>query len=110
MSQITTSVLDAALGRPAAGVTVALQWLTPDGWTAVGKGETDGTGRAGELGPATVEPGVYRLTFATGDYFAANGRDSFYPEVTIVFQVTGPDPLHVPLLLSPFGYSTHRDG
>lgn len=110
MSQITTSVLDVAAGRPAAGVTVALQWLTPDGWSAVGKGETDAVGRMRDLGPAVAEPGVYRLTFATGDYFSADGRDSFYPEVAILFQVNGPEPVHVPLLLSPFGFSTHRDG
>lgn len=108
MSQITTHVLDAALGRPAAGVTAALQWRTPDGWSAVGKGETDADGRIRELGPALVEPGVYRLTFATGDYFAADGRETFYPEVVLVFEVTGPDHYHVPLLLSPFAYSTYR--
>lgn len=108
MSQITTHVLDAALGAPAPGVMVALQQRTNEGWSAVGKGETDADGRIPALGPDLVEPGVYRLIFATGDYFEADGRDTFYPEVMIAFQITSQEHYHVPLLLSPFAYSTYR--
>ncbi len=108
MSQITTHVLDAALGRPATGVAVALQLRTPEGWAAVGKGETNADGRIPELGPDRVEPGVYRLLFATGDWFEASGRETFYPEIEVTFQVTGPDHYHVPILLSPYAFSTYR--
>ena len=108
MSQITTHVLDAALGKPAVGVTVALQARTPEGWAAVGKGETNEDGRIPELGPAQVEPGIYRLIFATGDWFESSGRETFYPEIVIAFQVDGPDHYHVPILLSPYAYSTYR--
>ncbi len=108
MSQITTHVLDAALGRPAAGVAVALQARTPEGWAAVGKGETNEDGRIAHLGPDGVEPGVYRLLFATGDWFEASGRETFYPEIEITFQVNGPEHYHVPILLSPYAYSTYR--
>jgi 5-hydroxyisourate hydrolase len=108
MSQITTHVLDAALGSPAAGVMVVLQMRSPEGWSAVGKGETDVDGRVPDLGPESVAQGIYRLIFATGDYFAASDRPTFYPEVVLAFEVTGPEAYHVPLLLSPFAYSTYR--
>jgi 5-hydroxyisourate hydrolase len=108
MSQITTHVLDAAFGIPARGVTVALQKRSREGWSAVGKGRTDDDGRIPELGPKNAEAGVYRLIFATGDYFAQSGRRTFYPEVEVLFEVSGPEHYHVPLLLSPFAYSTYR--
>ena len=75
-----------------------------------GQGQTDGDGRlrlAGDGGSAEFEPGVYRITFATGAYYAALGVATFYPEVTITFEITGRDEhYHVPLLLSPYAYST----
>jgi 5-hydroxyisourate hydrolase len=108
MSQVTTHVLDAAFGTPAVGVGVTLDRQTPDGWTEVGGGATDADGRIAELGPERVEGGVFRLTFATGDYFEATRRPSFYPEVLITFRVSGTEHYHVPLLLSPFAYSTYR--
>ena len=108
MSQVTTHVLDAAFGTPAVGVGVTLDRQTPDGWSEVGGGATDADGRIPELGPERAEGGVYRLTFATGDYFEATGRPSFYPEVQITFRVSGTEHFHVPLLLSPFAYSTYR--
>jgi 5-hydroxyisourate hydrolase len=108
MSQVTTHVLDAAFGTPAVGVGVTLDRQTPDGWTEVGGGATDADGRIGALGPDRVEGGVFRLTFATGDYFEATRRPSFYPEVQITFRVSGTEHYHVPLLLSPFAYSTYR--
>lgn len=108
MSQVTTHVLDAAFGTPAVGVGVTLDRQTHDGWSEVGGGATDADGRIAELGPDRLEGGVYRVTFATGDYFEATARPSFYPEVHIAFRVSGTEHYHVPLLLSPFAYSTYR--
>jgi 5-hydroxyisourate hydrolase len=124
---LSTHVLDATAGQPAAGVPVRLEWRGPDGWSPAGSGQTDADGRlrlAGgadgrESGPADhesaagsgpgFEPGVYRITFGTGAYFQARGIASFYPEVTVTFEMAGPaEHYHVPLLLSPFAYSTYR--
>ncbi len=111
---LSTHVLDATTGRPAAGVQVRLERSAAgdDGWVLAGQGQTDGDGRlrlAGHGGSAEFEPGVYRITFATGPYFAARGAASFYPEVTITFEITARDEhYHVPLLLSPYAYSTYR--
>lgn len=107
MSAITTHVLDTARGRPAAGVAIVLE---RDG-APLARGETDEDGRLRDLLPAgaPLDPGAYRLVFDTGAYFARDGADGFYPEVAIVFQVKdGSEHFHVPLLLSPFGYSTYR--
>lgn len=103
MSQVTTHVLDATRGRPAAGVAVTLHG--PDG--VVGEGVTDADGRVRELGPEALPPGDYRVEFATGAWFAERGVDAFYPRVTIDFRL-GEGHHHVPLLLSPFAYSTYR--
>ncbi|MGH8775729.1 MAG: hydroxyisourate hydrolase [Jiangellaceae bacterium] len=106
---LSTHVLDAANGRPAAGVPVVLSRRIPDGWQRLGTGVTDDDGRSSGLGPAALEPGVYRLEFDTGAYFAATGQTGFYPEVAVVFEVTDPaSHHHVPLLLSPFAFSTYR--
>ena len=106
MSHVTTHVLDAALGTPAPGIPVALSG--PDG-TIIAMGETDADGRVASLGPDTLPAGEYRLEFQTGGYFAAAARSTFYPRVTIDFVVVEPDEhYHVPLLLSPFAYSTYR--
>jgi 5-hydroxyisourate hydrolase len=113
MSSITTHVLDTSLGRPASGIPVTLESLHPtDGWRQVGSGTTDADGRLRTLLPAG-EPlvrGSYRLTFTTGIYFAAqHGGSGFYPEVSVSFLVHDvAQHYHVPLLLSPFGYSTYR--
>lgn len=108
MSQITTHVLDAALGLPAVGVGVTLDRQAEDGWLEVGAGATDASGRIGAVGPDRLEPGTYRLVFATGDYFDATRRPVFYPEVQVAFRVSDGTHHHVPLLLSPFAYSTYR--
>jgi 5-hydroxyisourate hydrolase len=109
---LSTHVLDATTGRPAAGVAVRLERGGDGGWMPAGQGLTDTDGRlrlARGGGTAGFEPGVYRITFATGAYFAARGSASFYPEVTITFEMTEPGGhYHVPLLLSPFAYSTYR--
>jgi 5-hydroxyisourate hydrolase len=105
---ISTHVLDASAGQPAAGVAVSLSFAAlPGDWVPVESGETDGDGRH-RFGSAT-EPGTYRVVFGTGAYFAARGVAAFYPEVTVTFTVTDPGAhYHVPLLLSPFAYSTYR--
>lgn len=99
---VTTHVLDAALGRPAAGVRVRLE--RADG-TVLAEARTDDDGRVGDLG--SPEPGEHRLVFATGEWFAAAGRETFYPEVVVTFTL-GAGHHHVPLLLSPYAYSTYR--
>ena len=112
MSPITTHVLDTARGRPAAGVPITLERRSPDGgFVHLGRGATDADGRLRSLLP-DGEPllgGVYRLTFDTGVYHAGLAQVSFYPEVSILFEVLEPSQhYHVPLLLSPYGYSTYR--
>jgi 5-hydroxyisourate hydrolase len=107
MSTVTTHVLDTALGRPAAGVTVRLE--RPGEARPLASGTTDADGRIGALGPDGLNPGVYRIVFGTGAYFARDGRRTFYPEVTVTFEVEdGGGHYHVPLTLSPFAYSTYR--
>ena len=107
---ITTHVLDTARGRPAAGVPVVLERSDEDEWWELGRGRTDDDGRLRTLLPdgAPLKPGRYRLTFDTGSYFRDFGEAPFYPEVEVVFIVAASEPHHVPLLLSPFGYSTYR--
>lgn len=107
MTHLTTHVLDSSVGLPAAGVAVSLAWHLGDGADVVAEGVTDADGRLA-LGPSLLAPGTYALTFGTGAYFAARGVESFYPSVTITFTVEGDRHLHVPLLLSPFAYSTYR--
>jgi 5-hydroxyisourate hydrolase len=103
---VSTHVLDASVGRPASGVAVTLSVYGSSGdWVAVESGETDGDGRH-RFG-ASTSSGVYRLVFGTGAYFAARGVAAFYPEVTITF-IVAEGHYHVPLLLSPFAYSTYR--
>ncbi len=104
---ISTHVLDASLGSPAAGIAVTLD-ARPDGaaaWTEVESGRTDVDGR--HRFAAATPAGAYRLTFATGGYFTARATAAFYPEVVLTFTVTEGH-FHVPLLLSPFAYSTYR--
>ena len=104
MSVVTTHVLDSVTGLPARGVAVRL-----DGGGVTAEARTDDDGRVRELGPARLDRGTYRVVFATGDWFASQGRESFYPEVVVTFTVDEPDGhLHVPLLLSPYAYSTYR--
>lgn len=104
MTHVSTHVLDAVTGRPAADVAVT---LTDAAGTLLAGAHTDGDGRVGELYRGTVS-GVLRLRFDTAGYFTARGVAAFYPEVVIAFEVTGDGRFHVPLLLSPFAYSTYR--
>lgn len=107
MSGITTHVLDAVLGKPAAGIAVRLERLEDDEWTAVADSATDADGRCRDLEP-NAAPGVYKLTFETGIYLARQGRMSIYPEICITFHCSGERHYHLPLLLSDNSYTTYR--
>lgn len=109
---ISTHVLDIASGRPAAGVAVLLETVDASGTRhEIARNTTDADGRVREMVTAgnKMEGGTYCLTFETGDYFAATGVEAFYPRVSILFAVRdASEHHHVPLLLSPYGYSTYR--
>jgi 5-hydroxyisourate hydrolase len=109
---ITTHVLDTSLGKPAANVGVLLEQLDQYGAAhPVGQARTDADGRAREIVPKGTElaPARYRLTFDVGAYFLETKRESFYPTVSITFEVRdATQHYHVPLLVSPYGYSTYR--
>jgi hydroxyisourate hydrolase len=104
---LSTHVLDTTRGEPAAGVPVRLDRRDGDGWTAVASGYTDEDGRLRQFVPRDAwGEGAYRLVFDTAAHL---GPDAFFPEVAIVFRVTDAERhLHVPLLLSPFGFTTYR--
>jgi len=108
MSAVTTHVLDTALGRPAAGVPVLLMQVSPDDPRVLGDAVTDADGRVAELGPDHLDQGTYQLVFDTAAYADATGQQCFFPEVTLTFLVADASHHHVPLLLSPFAYSTYR--
>ncbi len=111
MSAITTHILDTASGTPAQDVIVRLDRLEDGDWKKIGGGSTNSDGRIPDLVDEGVElsKGHYRLEFVVSDYFQARGVKSFYPYVNIVFLLDETDShYHVPLLLSPFGYSTYR--
>ncbi|WP_067549476.1 hydroxyisourate hydrolase [Nocardia crassostreae] len=110
MSAITTHVLDTALGQPASGVPVRLEWLGPDAERPVvlAEGVTDADGRIRDLGPDRLEPGAYRLVFEVAAYASATRQRYFLSAVDISFTPTGNAHHHVPLLLSPFGCSAYR--
>lgn len=105
-------MLDTALGSPAAGIDVQLEVeSSPDSWATVGTGTTDADGRVTTLldAGASLEAGTYRLCFATGQYLDRTAGGGFYPRARIEFIVGEADThYHVPLLLSPWGYSTYR--
>jgi 5-hydroxyisourate hydrolase len=107
---ISTHVLDTMRGTPAAGLDVELSRREPNGnWKSIGQAVTDSDGRVREFSEDDLEPGEYRLEFATQPYFDRSGLSAFYPLVTVVFNLEDPsENLHVPLLLSPFGYTTYR--
>ena len=110
---ITTHVLDTAIGRPAAGVRATLERAVSSGdFAKIGEGVTDVDGRIKSLlAPGALVPGDYRLTFAVGAYFAAQQRPAFFARIPIEFTIdaaAAAQHYHVPLLLSPFGYTTYR--
>lgn len=112
MSAITTHVLDTSRGRPAAGVGVTLERSTSRGtWSVVGRGETDAEGRQRSLltDGVPLVAGRYRLTFDTKRYFDGLAVRALFPTIAITFDTAdGESQYHLPLLLTPFGYSTYR--
>lgn len=111
-SPITTHILDIQLGAAAAGIPVTLERRDETGsWSKVAKGATNADGRIEDLMTpgSKADAGVYRLGFETQAYFSKQGTKSFYPEISVVFEITDTNRHHhVPLLLSAFGYSTYR--
>ena len=118
MNTLSTHVLDTSIGRPATGIRVTVERLSPsDAGTfgteslIVGAGTTEANGRVADLITAreTFIPGTYRLRFDVAEYFGRTGSAVFYPEIIVMFVVESDDEhYHIPLLLNPFGYSTYR--
>lgn len=110
MSGLSTHVLDLSTGKPAAGVTVRLERAEGDGFVPISEQPTNDDGRvASLLGGEALRASTYRLTFSIGAYFSARGEPVFYPEAQVLFAVSdAARHHHIPLLLSPFGYSTYR--
>ena len=105
---ITTHVLDTSRGAAAAGLSVVLDVRHGPEWSHVGQRTTDGQGRVASFSDAALVDGAYRLTFDTGAYHRGLGITPFFPEVSVTFEVRSGAHYHVPLLLSPYGYSTYR--
>ena len=108
---LSVHVLNLENGLPSPGVNVTLEKHVGKDWQALSQGVTNEQGRIGELFPAkqTLEAGEYRVVFKTGEYFKKVGRDTFFPEIPVIFEVKNVDQhYHIPLLLSPYGFSTYR--
>ena len=111
MSPITTHVLDTSLGQPAQGLKITLSQRSPQGgWEELASGVTNDDGRITDLlKPGQLTNGVYQMFFDTGGYHLKLGVEGFYPEAVITFEVKNlGQHYHIPLLLSPYGYSTYR--
>ncbi len=110
MSQITTHILDTATGKPASGVRVVLCQKQAAQWEELGSGVTNADGRIADLLPedSLLEPGTYRLVFEIGSYFRGQNMPVFYPEAQVSFNLSDHSHYHIPLLISPFSYSTYR--
>ena len=111
MSQITTHVLDTAIGKPASGIDLTLSQLIDNEWKLLSGGTTNQDGRVSDLlaDDKVLDAGRYKVLFVTEDYFKQQGVAAFYPYADIVFDIEGDGQhYHIPLLLSPFGYSTYR--
>ncbi|CAN5534447.1 hydroxyisourate hydrolase [soil metagenome] len=110
MSQITTHVLDTSKGKPAWGVRIVFSQKVGSEWITHTKGITNKDGRIMNLLADEVElpMGIYKITFDTLHYFSTMDTECFYPSVEIIFEIKTLDHYHIPLLISPFGYSTYR--
>ena len=110
MSQITTHILDLSSGRPADGVKATLFQLEIGEWKKITEGVTNNDGRIPNLlkKEVVLESGAHKLRFETQAYFNLQSVETFYPYVEIIFEVLNNEHYHVPLLLSPYGYSTYR--
>jgi 5-hydroxyisourate hydrolase len=108
---ITTHILDLSSGKPAAGVRVVLASIEDGRRIKIGAGVTDADGRLRELVPksSTIIAGTFELTFETGVYFTSHGLPPFHPRIIVTIEIADPEQhYHVPLLISPFGYTTYR--
>ena len=108
---LSVHVLNLENGLPSPGVNVTLEKHVGQNWQPLAQGVTNEQGRNGELFPdkQAMEAGQYRVVFKTGDYFKKAGRDTFFPEIPVIFEVKNADQhYHIPLLLSPYGFSTYR--
>ena len=110
MSQITTHVLDTAAGKPGKGISIRLMKNENDNWLVIAEGITNADGRVSDLLPAgkILSTGDYRIIFNIGEYYKIQKIKTFYPAVEILFTVFDGNHYHVPLLISPYGYSTYR--
>ena len=110
MSKITTHILDTSKGRPAEGITIILYGGENDEWTELARGTTNADGRISDLLEKNdqLKFGIFKMRFETKDYFDKLKIPTFYPYVEIIFEVEHDQHYHIPLLLSPFGYSTYR--
>ena len=110
MSQVTTHVLDTSAGKPGKDITVQLRQKEDDSWKTIAQGLTNADGRVGDLLPPGKElsPGAYKIVFETGSFYSAQKIKTFYPVVEIQFTIFDDSHYHIPLLISPFGYSTYR--
>ncbi len=108
---LSVHILNQQTGTPSSDVTVRLEKKTDTGWQKLASEKTDANGRIKSLYPQStdMEKGIYRVTFETGDYFNKNNLKSFFPEIPVIFNVSQKnEKLHIPLLLSQYGYSTYR--
>ena len=108
---LSVHILNQQTGVPSSDVTVTLEKEQQGNWAQLASGKTDQDGRIKTLYPQDkeMEPGVYRVVFKTGDYFKSQKADSFFPEIPVLFTVTRTnEKLHIPLLLSQYGYSTYK--
>jgi 5-hydroxyisourate hydrolase len=110
MSTISSHILDTSRGRPASGVPVFLFRQSNEGWTELGRKNTNADGRVTDLLSPDLQlgAGMYKLKFETGHYFHLIAVQTFYPFIEIVFEITRDEHYHVPLLLNAFGFSTYR--
>ncbi|MDQ3019485.1 MAG: hydroxyisourate hydrolase [Bacteroidota bacterium] len=110
MSQITTHVLDTSMGKPAEGIRAKLSFLKLQTWNEIAEGVTNIDGRISDLirDESILDKGIYKISFDTDSYFKKKKIERFYPFVEIVFEIDTGEHYHIPLLLSPFGYSTYR--
>jgi 5-hydroxyisourate hydrolase len=110
MSQLTTHILDTTKGRPAPGVRMSLFMQHNEDWQEIGVATTNRDGRVQDWlnKDSWLSPGVYKIRFETGEYFQQQDMESFYPFVEVIFKVAAKEHYHIPLLISPHGYSTYR--
>lgn len=108
--QLSTHILDIATGKPAPSVQVGLYKQVAEKWVLVAEQTTDANGRIGSFLPNEQEgnTGIYKLVFFTFPYFEKQGLSSFYPQIEVVFAIADEKHYHVPITVSPFGYSTYR--